>query len=251
MNFNLGKCEQIRITNKRKIIQTTYKIHGQVFKETTKAKYLGVTIDKTLSWNSHIDMVTQRANQTISFLQRNLSSCPKDIKEASYKTLVRPQLEYAATVWDPSTKAGINKVKAVQRSAARFCHNDYRLTSSVTSMIQNLGCEELQHRRGQCKTIMMYRIVNDLIDIPAENYLTHSSTTTRGHGTGFLVHYCFVNAYKSSFFPSTIQLWNSLPVSAVTAPSLDAFKGCVGAGLTRCFNLFLTCMKSLPSHMCI
>ena len=175
-------------------------------------------------------MVTKRANQTISFLQRNLSSCPKDIKEVSYKTLVRPQLEYAATVWDPSTKTGINKVEAVQRCAARFCHNDYRRTSSVTSMIQHLGWEELQHRREQRKTIMMYRIVNDLIDIPAENYLTHSGTTTKGHGTRFLVPYCSVNAYKSSFFPSTIRLWNSLPVSAVTAPSLDAFKGCVGAG---------------------
>ena len=28
--------------------------------------------------------------------QRNLSSCPRDIKEASYKTLIRPQLEYLA-----------------------------------------------------------------------------------------------------------------------------------------------------------
>ena len=117
-----------------------------------------------------------------------------------------------------------------QQCRARFCHNDYRRTSSVTSMIQNLGWEELQRRREQCKTIMVYRIVNDLIDIPAENYLTHSGTTTRCHGTRFLVPYCSLNAYKSSFFPSTIRLWNSLPVSAVTAPSLDAFKGCVGAG---------------------
>ena len=152
------------------------------------------------------------------------------MKEASYKTLVRPQLEYAATVWDPSSKTGINKVEDVQRCSARFCLNDYRRTSSVTSMIQNLGLEELQHPREQCKTIMMYRIVNDLIDNPAENYLTHSGTTTRGHGPWFLVPYCSVNAYKSSFFPSTIRLWNSLPVSAVTLPSLDAFKGCVGAG---------------------
>ena len=156
INFNPDKCEHIRITHKRKIIQTTYKIHGQVLKKTTKAKYLGVTIEKKQSWNSHIDMVTKRANQTISFLQRNLSSFPKDIKEASYKTLVRPQLEYAATVCDPSTKTVINKVEAVQRRAARFCHNDYRRTSSVTSMIQNLEWEELQHRRKQCKTIMMY-----------------------------------------------------------------------------------------------
>ena len=64
MSFNPDKCEHIRITLKRKIVQSTYKIHGQVLKETTKAKYLGVTIDKNLSWNSHIDMVTKRANQT-------------------------------------------------------------------------------------------------------------------------------------------------------------------------------------------
>ena len=79
--------------------------------------YLGVTIDKTLSWNSHIDMMTKRANQTISFVPRNLSTRPRDIKEASYKTLVRPQVKYAATVWDPSSKDGINKAKATYRDA--------------------------------------------------------------------------------------------------------------------------------------
>ena len=155
MAFNPDKCEQIRITNKKKIVQSSYQIHGQVLKEPTKAKYFGVTIDKTLSWKSHIDKVTKRANQTISFLHRNLSSCPKDIQEASYKTLVRSQLEYAATVWDPATKTGTNKVEAVQRRAARFCQNNYRRTSSVNLMIQNLGWEELQYRREQCKTVMM------------------------------------------------------------------------------------------------
>ena len=36
-----------------------------------------------------IDIVTNKTNQTSSFLQRNLSSCLKDIKESSYKTFVR------------------------------------------------------------------------------------------------------------------------------------------------------------------
>ena len=89
--------------------------------------------------------MAKRANKTISFLQHYISSCPKDIKEASCKTHVRPRLhvEYAATVWGPATKTGINMVEAVQRSAARFCQNDHRRTSSVTSMIQNLGWNKL------------------------------------------------------------------------------------------------------------
>ena len=96
-------------------------------------------------------------------------------------------------------------------------------------------------RREQCKTIIMYWIVNDLINIPAENYLTHSGTTTRGHGTRFLVPYCSVNAYKSSFFPSTVLL--SLELS-VCLRSYSTVAWCLQGlcrrwtsplSLTRCF----------------
>ena len=121
------------------------------------------------------------------------------------------------------------KPESKRSCAARFCQNDYRPTSSVTSMIQNLGWEDLQHRREQYRTVM-YRIVNNIVDIPADKYMIQSRTTTRGHGIRFLVPCCSVNAYKSSFFPSTIRIWNYLPVSAVTAPTLHAFKSCIDAG---------------------
>ena len=57
MVFNPDMCEH---TNKRNVIQTSYYIHGQTLKETSKAKYLEeVTIDSNLSWNSHINTVTK------------------------------------------------------------------------------------------------------------------------------------------------------------------------------------------------
>ena len=81
------------------VIQTSYNIHRQTLKEPSKAKYLGVTIDSKLPWNSQIDTVTKRANHTVTvFLGRNLSSCPKDVKAKCYKSIVRPQLEYALMV---------------------------------------------------------------------------------------------------------------------------------------------------------
>jgi hypothetical protein len=45
--------------------------------------------------------------------------------------LVKPQLEYAVTVWDPWTQTNISKIEAVQRRAARFTPGDYRRTDGI------------------------------------------------------------------------------------------------------------------------
>ena len=233
MLFNPDKCEHNRITNKRNIFQTSYNIHRHTLKETTQARYLGVTIDNKLSWNSHVNQVTKRANQTTAFLRRNLSSCSKDVKAQCYKSLVRPQLEYSATAWDPYTKTNSAKVEAVQRRVARFCFNDYRQTSSVSSMMQDLGWEQLQTRRQQNKTVMMYRIVNNLVEIPISQYLTPTGVSTRGHQRRFFPYYCAVTAYKGSFFPSAIRLLNALPASTVSAQSIYDFKVLICADIPR------------------
>ena len=93
--------------------------------------------------------MTKKANNTTAFLRRNLASCPVDVKSTCYKTLVRPQLEYAATVWDPWTQTNISKIEAVQRRAERFTLGDYRRTSSVSSMLHQLKWDDLITRRQQ------------------------------------------------------------------------------------------------------
>ena len=232
MMFNPDKCEVIHITNKRKPTCASYNLHGQTLLQTNKAKYLGVTIDNKLTWNSHIDAVTKKANNTLSFLRRNISACPKDIKATCYKTLVRPQVEYAASIWDPGTKNNITKVEAVQRRAARFCHGDYHRTSSVTAMLQDLQWPDLQTRRQQAKTVMMYKIINHLVEVDSKTILIPAGVHTRGHAEKFLTPFCNVNAYKYSFYPSSIHLWNSLPADVTKAPSVDVFKTLIGAPLT-------------------
>ena len=49
MSFNTNKCEVLRITNKRNIINAKYSIHGTTLKTVDEAKYLGVTIQSKLS----------------------------------------------------------------------------------------------------------------------------------------------------------------------------------------------------------
>ena len=69
-----------------------------------------VHISSKLTWNEHIDITTTKASQTLDFIWRNFSSCPTHIREQCYKTLVRPQLEYALSLCDNTVKCNINKV---------------------------------------------------------------------------------------------------------------------------------------------
>ena len=165
MHAKKQTCEVIRITTKRKIIPSSYFIHGKELNITSKGKYLGITISQNLSWNNHIDNVCRKANNTTAFLRRNLSSCPANIRTKCYTTFIRPQLEYASSVWAPHTQSNINKLESVQRRAARFVTGNYNTTSSVTTMLNHLNWDTPQQRRLRTKAIMMYRIINGLVAI--------------------------------------------------------------------------------------
>ena len=94
MEFNPDKCKVLRITNKRKIITNNYIMHGQILELVHSAEYLGVFFHKKLSWNTHINYTAIKGNQVRCFVQRNLRTCHRNIKLQSYKTYVRPILEY-------------------------------------------------------------------------------------------------------------------------------------------------------------
>ena len=224
MQFNPDKCEVLTVTNKRNPIEYDYNIHDQTLNKVHKSKYLGVSIDRKLNWNSHIDMISKKANSVRAFLQRNTKMCPRNIKDRCYTTYVRPIVEYASSVWDPCTSKYINKLEAVQRRAARYVFSDFRRESSPTSMMQQLGWPTLLARRSQAKAVMMYKIVNKLVDIPEAVHLTRRESSTRGHNARFHQPYTRVLAYKHSFFPSTIRIWNSLPENLTQKPSLESFR---------------------------
>ena len=100
-------------------------------------------------------------------------SCPARVKEACYKSMVRPVVEYCSVVWSPFTNTSINLVELVQHRAARFVTGDYGFMSSVTGMLNSLGWTSLEYRREISLVIMLFKILHNEISIPsyANNYM--------------------------------------------------------------------------------
>ena len=98
MGYEISTSQML--TKMHNKIQASYTLEGTVLENVESIKYLGVTITSDLKWNSHIRNVCFKAKRTLGFLRRNLFSCPQDVKEAAYKSMVRPILVYGSTVWD-------------------------------------------------------------------------------------------------------------------------------------------------------
>ena len=86
-------------------------------------------------------------------------------------------------------------------------------------MTHSLGWDSLEKRRYVDSVTLMYKVVHNLVLIPLPNSVQSSYSRTRANRK-----FANSNAYKYSFFPRVIPLWNSLPRDAVCAESIRCFQ---------------------------
>ena len=228
MEFNPGKCQVIQVTRSRKPIPSVYYLHGQVLEVVDHAKYLGVTISSDLKWDKHVENVSKSASRSLGFIKRNIKTKNTKVREAAYKTMVRPKLEYASSVWDPHSKDQIYKLEMVQRRAARWVKLNYSPVASVSSMLNTLGWQSLEHRRSCSRLILFYKIVYHLVAVPLPQYLVQPVRVSRtSHSLSFRQIHTAKDYYKYSFYPLAVVQWNCLPVHVVEMTDLDLFKAAV------------------------
>ena len=225
MEFHPPKCQVVHISLSKSPSKYQYRLHNHILDSVTSAKYLGITLSNNLGWGKHIDSIANRANGTLGFLRRNMKINSISIKERAYLGLIRPQLEYCASVWDPHTAAANYALERIQRRAARWVLNRHHNTSSVSAMLDRLQWKTLQRRREECRLVAMYKMVNGLAAVDINTYLTPVQRKSRHtHQYGYIQLPARSEGYRQSYFPRTVVSWNSLPESLVTSPTLAIFK---------------------------
>ena len=202
MKFHAYKCNIIRVSRSRNPITKMYSLVGQVLKEVDQANYIGITISSELDWSPHIRNISAKANNTLAFLRRNLKYCPHQLKENAYISLVRSQLEYSLSIWDPYRAGDSNQMDRVQRRAARFVFSDYSYQSSVTDTLHKLGWKDLATRRKNLRLTLLDKMIHGLVAAPDSDYLTPADKRTRAlHPIKYRSIPCSTDSFKFSCIP--------------------------------------------------
>ena len=88
-------------------------------------KDLGLTLNPKLTYNAHIQNIAiqaQKPLQVIKALTGTTWGKQKETLVATYKAVMRPTLEYAASIWSPmASPTSINKLQVMQNAALRAC----------------------------------------------------------------------------------------------------------------------------------
>ena len=95
-------------------------------------------------------------------------------------------------------------------------------------MMTDLKWKPLQQRRREHRLTLLYKIINNLVAIPKDDYIEFNTRDSRhGHSKQILFKIPDIDAYKYSYFPRTIVDWNNLKQEDVSCQTLDQFKAAI------------------------
>ena len=124
MEINTSKTKEMLLGPLATINLPLLTISWQTIERVTSFRLLGVHLDSSLAWSTHINHIVKKATTRLYFL--------KQLKGAAlssshllhfYITVIRPVLEYCAPLWHYAlTKAQSESLEAVQKRAIRIIH---------------------------------------------------------------------------------------------------------------------------------
>jgi len=98
-------------------------LFGEPIEWVDATRYLGVTLDKGLTWSPHIDQVRKKTAQRMGLLGpllRKKSDLTVRNGVLLYKQLIRPMMDYACPAWRSAARSHVRRLQVLQSKCLRL-----------------------------------------------------------------------------------------------------------------------------------
>lgn len=139
LNLAEHKTEAVLISSRKKVESVTVNVGRHTILSKDSIKYLGVVLDRRLSFNAHIKHAGAKASRCYSALARMLPNLggPRSSRRHLLASVVKSVFLYGAPIWIDSLKAEQNRkiCNRIQRLTAIRVIRAYRTTSGAAAMV--------------------------------------------------------------------------------------------------------------------
>jgi len=133
------KSEAVMLTKRWAFTPPRLRVGGHQIELSPKIRYLGVILDKRLTFAAHVETVAKKASRSASALARFMPNIngPGQLKRRLLSSVVESQLMYAVPVWispvSASARSRANLIR-LQRSAELRVIRAYRTVSDEAAL---------------------------------------------------------------------------------------------------------------------
>ncbi|KAK6171921.1 hypothetical protein SNE40_018342 [Patella caerulea] len=184
-------------------------------------KDLGVNIDPSLTFSSHIEGQVNKANRIIGLIRRSYEHLDGDSFRRLFTALIRPHLEYCNVDWAPRLEKDKKLIEGVLRRGTKLIPGLKDL--SYEKRLEKLKLPSMAFRRARGDVIEAYKYTHGLYKTDQILELD-TDKTRRGHSYKLKKRHCKTATRRNFFSYRVVNEWNSLSEDVVSAPSLNAFK---------------------------
>lgn len=149
--------------------------------QSSEFNFLGITIDETLSWQSHINNIGNKISRATGIMNKLKNFLPQNILLTLYNSLILPHIYYGILVWG----FGAKRIYKLQKKAVRIiCNKRYNAhTSELFKCLKILKVNDVLNY----KCLRFYNRYNHNLvpiyftDIFNPVFLQHPYNTRFGH----------------------------------------------------------------------
>ena len=189
-------------------------------------KFLGLTVDQSLTWNNHINDLSKKCSSSIGILNKVKNFLPESALLSLYNTLILSHINYGITAWSSTGVSGKNRLHILQKRALQaVSHSEFRINSNPLFIKYNqLKIDDL------CKLnigTFMYKYCNNLLP-STFNLLFKTNSENHSYNTRFATNFNIPNNKlefgKKSISYQGVKIWNNIPKNIKNSSGIKHFK---------------------------
>lgn len=184
-------------------------------------KYLGLTIQSNLKFNSHISNVINQISKGTGILYAMKAFLPSECLRKLYFAFIYPHLVFHILAWGGSRPNLLNPLAISQNKAVR----NLNISTSASETYKLLNLLKFEDIYKLNLAAFMYHQINEhdiYFEFITESYINHQYATRSSQYFRIPVMRTIVN--ESLFLNKGLVLWNSIPDEIKESQSHSIFK---------------------------